>query len=358
MIYMLTEIERKILAGDRLNVEEGIYLLYEVDVLDLGEMANEVRFAKNPNQSVTFVVDSNPNYTNICDTDCSFCAFYRKANSPEAYTLSVDQVIQRVAFAASKGATTILLQGGHNPDIPFEYYLTLVRETRRNFPQITPHFFSASEIYAMSQYTSKTTYQVLEALNEAGQYTLPGGGAEILSSRVRQKISPKKCDIQTWLRIHGEAHKLGWRSTATMMFGHIENMNEIVEHLNLIRDLQERTSGFTAFIPWSFKSNNTKLSKHVNKNAGSNQYLRLLAVSRLYLDNFSHIQASWFSEGKKVGQIALHFGADDFGGTLIEENVHAATGHINQTSTQEVIELIKEAEFIPVQRNTLYEILD
>jgi cyclic dehypoxanthinyl futalosine synthase len=354
---MWNKIEKKVLDGKQLRSEEGLYLLTEVELLLLGQLAQEVRFQKNPQPYVTFVIDTNPNYTNVCDTDCSFCAFYRKPGALDAYTLTVEQIMEKIAYAVVQGATTVLLQGGHNPAIPFDYYLTLIRETKRRFPNVTPHFFSASEICSMSKCTGKTVREVIEALHEAGQYTLPGGGAEVLSKRVRRQIALKKGNPEDWLKVHREAHRLGWRSTATMMYGHIETPEDILEHFNSIRDLQNETKGFTAFVPWSFKPKNTHLGKRVPVGAGANQYLRLIAVSRLYLNNFSHIQASWFGEGKKTGQIALHFGADDFGGTLIEENVHAATGHINRTTTTETTQIIREAGFIPAQRNTLYEIL-
>jgi cyclic dehypoxanthinyl futalosine synthase len=353
---MWSEIERKALGGERLTSEEGIYLLTDADLLALGQLAQELRFRHNPEPYVTFVIDSNPNYTNICDTDCLFCAFYRKPGAADGYWLTVEQVLGKVADAAKRGATTVLLQGGHNPEIPLEYYLELVRETRRRFPDVTPHFFSASEIQAMSGYFKMSVRRVLEALTEAGQFSLPGGGAEILSKRVRQRIAAKKGRPEAWIEVHREAHRLGWHSTATMMYGHVETPEDILEHWNLIRDLQDETGGFTAFVPWSFKPTHTHLSKWVTVGAGPNPYLRMLAASRLYLDNFPHVQASWFSEGKKTGQVALHFGADDFGGTLIEENVHAAAAFVNKTTTEETVEIIREAGFVAAQRTTLYEV--
>jgi cyclic dehypoxanthinyl futalosine synthase len=353
---MWNDIERKAWNGERLTRDEGIYLLTEADLLALGQLAQEVRFRHNPQSYVTFVIDSNPNYTNICDTDCLFCAFYRKPGATDGYWLTVEQVMEKIAHAVSRGATTVLLQGGHNPEIPLDYYLDLVHETRRRFPQVTPHFFSASEIQAMSGYFNMSVRQVLEALTEAGQFSLPGGGAEILSKRVRQRIAAKKGEPQDWLAVHREAHRLGWHSTATMMYGHVETPEDVLEHWNYIRDLQDETGGFTAFVPWSFKPTHTYLSKWVAVGAGPNQYLRILAASRLYLDNFPHVQASWFSEGKKTGQVALHFGADDFGGTLIEENVHAAAAFVNKTTTEETVEIIREAGFVAAQRTTLYEV--
>jgi cyclic dehypoxanthinyl futalosine synthase len=351
------EIERKVLNGERLNAQEGLYLLKDADLLPLGSLAQEARFRRHPEPHVTFVIDSNPNYTNICDTDCLFCAFYRKPGASDGYWLTVPQVLEKIGAAVEQGATTVLLQGGHNPEIPFDYYLDLVRETRRRFPRVTPHFFTASEIQAMARYFGKPVREILAALGEAGQRSLPGGGAEILSKRVRQRIAAKKGVPEEWIEVHREAHRLGWRSTATMMYGHVETPEDILAHWNYIRNLQDETGGFTAFVPWSFKPTHTHLSKWVAAGVGPNRYLRMIAASRLYLDNFAHIQASWFSEGKKTGQVALHFGADDFGGTLIEENVHAAAAFTNKTTTDETIAIIREAGFIPAQRTTLYEIL-
>ena len=350
-------IQEKVLAGERLSREDGLWLLQRADLLELGQLAQTVRFRKNPDPVVTFVVDSNPNYTNICNTDCVFCAFYRKPGQAGGYTLTVEQVMEKIQHAANLGATTVLLQGGHNVAIPFEYYLNLVRETRRRFPQVTPHFFTASEITTMAQVTETSIAEVISQLKEAGQCTLPGGGAEILSDRIRRRLSPKKGLSDAWLAVHREAHAQGWRSTATMMFGHIEEDEDIIEHLDRIRALQDETKGFTAFVPWSFKPGNTPLEKHIPSHAQPTRYLRMLAVSRLYLDNFDHIQASWFSEGKKTGQVSLHFGADDFGGTLFEENVHAATMFVNKTTVEEIVTLIRESGFRPSQRTTLYEII-
>jgi CofH subfamily radical SAM domain protein len=266
--------------------------------------------------------------------------------------------MEKIARASALGATTVLLQGGHNPQLPLDYYLNLIRETRTRFPHITPHFFTASEIQTMSGASGLPVREVLEKLKEAGQFSLPGGGAEILSERVRKRISPKKGGPEKWLEVHRTAHELGFKSTATMMYGHIEEPEDVIEHLENIRRLQDETGGFTAFVPWSFKPNNTPLQKKIAFASPSNHYLRMIAFSRIYLDNFPHIQASWFSEGKKTGQVALHFGADDFGGTLFEENVHRAADHVNQTTIEEIKTLIVESGFIPLQRTTLYEILD
>jgi len=354
---VLDPIADKARNGKRLDRDEGRFLLAEAGLLELGALAQEVRFARVPDKRVTFVIDSNPNYTNVCITDCQFCAFYRKPGDPEAWTLTVDEVLTKIEFAASKGATTVLLQGGHNPALPLQYYLDLVTETRRRFPQVTPHFFTASEIQTMAMVSHLTIGDVLDRLWEAGQRTIPGGGAEILSERVRTRIEPKKGGPAAWLDVHRDAHRRGFKSTATMMYGHVETPDDVVDHWEAIRELQDAHGGFTAFVPWSFKPGNTLLEKWIKHYKGPNAYLRMLAASRLYLDNFEHIQASWFSEGKRAGQIALHFGADDWGGTLFEENVHKAADYVNTITVEDITALIREAGFAPVQRTTTYEIV-
>ena len=355
----LDELSCKIAGGSRLDREEGLALLREAPLPELGRLAALVRHRRHPGNDVTFVIDSNPNYTNVCVTDCAFCAFYRRPGEPGGYTLTVEQVMEKVARAASEGATTVLLQGGHNPSIPFEYYLDLVRETRRRYPAVTPHFYTASEVVQMAAVAGLPTREVLQRLLDAGQVSLPGGGAEILSDRVRRKISAKKGPASAWLEVHREAHRLGMRSTATMMYGHLEEDEDILEHLRALRDLQDETGGFTAFVPWSYKPGNTPMQHALEargfRPAGAARYLRILALARVFLDSVDHIQASWFGEGKKTGQAALHFGADDFGGTLIEENVHLATGHDLRTTVDEIKMLIRESGFVPVQRTTLYE---
>ncbi|MBI2158920.1 MAG: dehypoxanthine futalosine cyclase [Candidatus Rokubacteria bacterium] len=347
----------KALNGKRLERGEGRWLLTEAPLLELGALAQEVRFQRLPDRVVTFVIDSNPNYTNVCVTDCQFCAFYRKPGDPEAWTLTVEEVLAKVAFAAAKGATTVLLQGGHNPALPLDYYLTLVSETRRRFPQVAPHFFTASEIQTVAKVSGLTVGDVLDRLWAAGQRTLPGGGAEVLSARVRRRIEPKKGGPEAWLEVHREAHRRGFKSTATMMYGHVEGPDDLLDHFEAIRGLQDMWGGFTAFVPWSFKPGHTRLEKWIKQVKGPNVYLRMLAASRLYLDNFPHVQASWFSEGKRAGQIALHFGADDWGGTLFEENVHRAADFVNTVTVEEIVTLIREAGFTPAQRTTAYEIL-
>ena len=356
-IVNMGTIRDRVRAGERVPTEEGLYLLRDASILELGELAMEIRRLRNPEPVITFVVDTNPNYTNVCDVDCTFCAFYRPPGHHEAYTFTIDEMMEKIGRAVSMGATTVLMQGGVSPEIPFDYYIDMVRAVRERFPDVTPHFWSAPEIQGMSRVSGLTTREVLARLKEAGQTTMPGGGAEILSDSVRRKISHKKGGAEAWLNVHREAHELGFRTTATMMYGHVESDEDIVRHLEAIRDLQDLHHGFTAFVPWSFKPGNTPLLIKIPQHAGPNRYLRVLAVSRIFLDNFDHIQASWFSEGKKAGQVALHWGADDFGGTLFEENVHACTGFVNKTTTDEIRTLIRESGFEPVQRTTLYEIV-
>lgn len=358
----LQRIREAVEAGRRLTREEGLYLLSEAPLVELGALAQRERFRRFPEAIVTYVVDSNPNYTNVCTVDCHFCAFYRKPGHGEAYTLSIEQVLGHMRRASEWGCTTVLLQGGLNPEIPFSFYTDLVRAVRREFPDITPHFFSAPEIQQMAEVSGLTVKGVLQALMEAGQTSLPGGGAEILSDRVRRRLGPKKGPVEKWLEVHRAAHELGMRSTATMMYGHLDTAEDRLEHLDHVRALQDEAlakerAGFTAFVPWSYKRDGTVLANKVSKNAGAALYLRVLAASRLYLDNIAHVQASWFSEGKRAGQVGLQFGADDFGGTLFEENVHKATGFVNRTTIEETRTLIREAGFTPAQRNTHYDIL-
>lgn len=356
---MLNAIREKVTAGERINRDEGLFILQEANLLDLAPLAMEARYRLNPDPVVTFVVDTNLNYTNVCDAYCTFCAFYRTEKDDDAYTYSVDQVMDMIGLAAEKGVTTVLMQGGLNPKLPLDYYTDLLRECRRRHPQVHPHFFSAPEVMKMSQVSGLSVHDVLVELKEAGLESIPGGGSEILSNTVKYKISRlfPKGTVDQWTQVHLEAHRIGLRTTATMMYGHLEQDEDIIEHLEHVRNLQDETSGFTAFIPWSFKKANTALDKRIGAEAGPNRYLRIIALSRLYLDNVQHIQASWFSEGKKTGQFALHFGGDDFGGTLFDENVMQEAGFYNRTTVDEVKTLISEAGFVPAQRTTMYNVV-
>jgi cyclic dehypoxanthinyl futalosine synthase len=359
MAVTFNAVRENVEAGLRLTREEGLLLLQEAELLDLSPLAQLARFRHNPERAVTFVVDTNLNYTNVCDAFCTFCAFYRTEKDADAYTYSVDEVMAQVGQAEAKGVTTVLLQGGLNPKLPLEYYEELVRETRRRHPQIHPHYFSAPEVQKMAQVSGLPVAQVLRRLKDAGLTSIPGGGSEVLSDRVKHRISRlfPKGRTADWLEVHREAHRLGIATTATLMYGHLESDEDVIEHLNQVRLLQDEAPGFTAFIPWSFKKANTALDKRVKEEAGPNRYLRIMAVSRLMLDNIQHVQASWFSEGKKTGQVALHFGADDFGGTLFDENVMQEAGFYNRTTVEEVVALIREAGFTPAQRTTLYQVL-
>lgn len=361
---MLTQIREKVAAGERITRAEGLFLLSKADLLDLAPLAQTWRWRHNPRPRVTFVVDTNLNYTNICDAYCSFCAFYRTDPSdPSAYTYTVEQIMERIGRAAEKGVTTVLMQGGLNSALPLDYYTAMVRETVRRYPSVMPHYWSAPEIMKMCEVSGKSVRDVMQALWDAGQRTMPGGGSEILSNRVKGVISrfKPKDTVDQWTRVHVAAHEVGFQTTATMMYGHVEADEDIVESLDHIRIVQDQAGngpgGFTAFIPWSYKRANTALGKQVKEEAGPNRYLRIIALSRIYLDNVPHIQASWFSEGRKTGQIALQFGADDFGGTLFDENVMLAAGFYNRTTVDEVKSLISESGFVPVQRTTKYEVL-
>ncbi len=355
-------IRDKVTAAQRVTPLEGLWLLTRAPLAELAALANTWRFRYNPERRVTFVIDTNPNYTNYCDADCLFCAFYRRpGDTREGYVQSVSELMDSIGRSVDLGATTVLLQGGLSDELPFEYYLDVVRAFRDRFPDVHPHLFSPPEIGKMREVSSLGYEEIFAALFEAGLRTMPGGGAEILSDRVRARISPKKQSAREWLEIHRAAHRGGLRTTATMMYGHAEQPPDVIEHLECLRRVQDDAGngGFTAFIPWSYKAANTPMERQFPDSPGPVVYLRVLAVSRIYLDNVRHVQASWFSEGKKAGQVALHFGTDDFGGTLIEENVLHLAAHEVETTTEETIELIREAGFQPARRQTpLYDVVE
>ncbi len=348
----------KPLDGVRTTPDEGLALLKKAPLVDLGGAAQEIRFRLNPEREVTFVIDTNPNYTNVCVAGCLFCPFYRHPHDARAYTLTSAEVVEKAITASRAGVTTLLLQGGLNPDLKFEYYLGLVGDLKAAVPDMHLHLFSAPEIRQMAKVSGFPVREVLRELWGVGLRTLPGGGAEILSDRVRVRLAPRpgqpKSTVAEWTEVHRAAHEIGFKSTATMMYGHVESAEDIIVHLETIRALQDDTGGFTAFVPWSFKPGNTALASEVKTFAGPAVYLRYIALARVYLDNFPHVQASWFSEGKRIGQIALNFGADDFGGTLFEEHVHQEAGFINETTVEETVRTIRLAGFAPVQRDTLY----
>lgn len=339
----------------RITYEEGLKLFKEAPLEELKKTANQFRFEKNPKKEVTFVLDSNPNYTNVCNADCSFCAFYRKPSAKDAYTKTIEEVLKHFQIAREAGLTTVLLQGGLNDDLKIDYFEALVKAIKNHYPDIYPHLFSAPEIWNIARVSEISIEETLKRLWDVGLRSIPGGGAEIISEKVRLSISPKKMEPGAWIDVHKKAHALGYKTTATMMYGHVEEPEDVLTHLEEIRSLQDLYGGFTAFIPWSYKRDRTALRRRVDSWAGDAAYLRMIAFSTLYLDNFPHIQASWFSEGKEIGMEALHAGADDFGGIVFEENVHKATGFVHKANHNDVLNMIREAGFEPVQRSMLYQ---
>jgi len=350
----IEEIYQKIDKGERLNYEEGVILLKKGSIAEIGYRAQKIRFKLHPQKIVTYIVDRNINYTNICQTKCLFCAFYRNKNDSDAYTLSIEEVLKKIEETVKLKGTGILLQGGHNPKIPFSYYKELLTVIRKRYPEIHIHAFSPPEIVFFSKTFKMPVLKVLKELKEVGLMSLPGGGAEILSERTRKKIAPKKAKVEEWLDVMEKAHKLNILSTATMMFGTYESNEEIVLHLDQIRKLQDRTQGFTAFIPWTYQKGG---KARINSEKTSySRYLKILAFSRIYLDNIKNIQASWLTQGLDIASVALHYGANDVGSIMIEENVVREAGCTNRTNEKELKEMIIDSGFIPQKRTTLYEI--
>ena len=348
------EITEKVLSGERIDEGEALTLFEDTGLAQLGHLANEVRKRLHPEPIITYVIDRNINYTNICVSGCKFCAYYRAPGEPEGYVLDEDTLKRKIEETISLGGTQILLQGGLHPDLSIEYYERLFGFIKDNF-NIHIHALSPPEVIHISTLTGLGIREVLKRLQAAGLDSIPGGGAEILVDRVRKIISPRKASASQWLQVMEEAHGLGMRTTATMMFGHVETREERIEHLSRLRELQDKTGGFTAFIPWPFQPKNTALP--MQESTGE-EYLRTLAVSRIFLDNFANVQASWVTQGPKVAQIALYFGANDFGSTMIEENVVAATGVAHRLSEQEMRRLIEEAGFRPCQRLMDYTLVE
>jgi cyclic dehypoxanthinyl futalosine synthase len=349
----LNTIVKKVLAGKRLDATEGFILFKQANLLTLGELANGVRKLLHPERLVTFIIDRNINYTNICVNKCKFCAFYREADSPEAYLLSTEVIFKKIEETIAQGGTQILMQGGVHPDLGIDYFEDLFSSIKNRFI-IQIHSLSPAEITYLSKKAGISILDTLKRLKLSGLDSIPGGGAEILVDRVREKISPNKIRWKQWADVMIEAHKLGMPTSATMMFGSIESDKDIVEHLMRLRDVQDETQGFTAFIPWTYQPGNTELG---GRSATAVEYLKVLALSRIMLDNFDNIQASWVTQGAKIAQVALAFGANDFGSTMIEENVVAAAGIANRITKQEIINLILDAGYVPAQRDTIYNIL-
>lgn len=349
----ITDIRQRVLAGGRLADDDFLLLAEGADLYELAFLADAVRRRLHPEGMVTYVIDRNINYTDICISACKFCAFYKAPEDRSGYLLSFAELGQKIEETKALGGTQILLQGGLHPDLPLSYYEEMLRFIKATGIHI--HGFSPPEVWHFAQLSGLTVAQVLQRLIAAGLDSIPGGGAEILCDRVRQATAPRKCTAEQWLEVMEEAHRQGLRTTATMMFGHIETMPERLEHLRRLRQLQDRSGGFTAFIPWPFQPDNTVLAG-VEKTTAVG-YLRMLALSRIYLDNFANIQASWVTQGPKIAQLSLFFGANDFGSTMIEENVVAAAGISFRLSEEEIRRLVSDAGFTPRQRRMDYALV-
>ncbi len=337
----------------RISVDEALQLWRDRDVLELGALAHARRMRMHPDPVVTYIVDRNINYTNVCVSGCRFCAFYRPPGHAEGYVLDPGMLVQKVQETLDLGGRQILLQGGIHPDLDLAFYETMLGFLKRDFPRVAVHGFSPPEIAALAERSGLSLRTVIARLISAGLDSIPGGGAEILVDRVRQAVSPRKCSADTWLEVMAVAHDLGLRTTATMMFGHLETMPERLEHLQRLRDLQDRTGGFTAFIPWTFQPRNTQIDA---PEVSSTEYLKFLALSRLFLDNIANIQASWVTQGPHIGQMALHWGANDFGSTMIEENVVAAAGVHFALPEDDLRALVRGAGFEPRRRRMDYSL--
>ena len=350
----------KIDKSKRLTNKEALDLIKNASLLELGVLASQKKDELHPDKITSFIVDRNINYTNVCWVDCKFCAFYRHGRDEDSYVLKFDEIDQKIDELLEIGGTQILFQGGVHPKLKIDYYEELVGHIHTKYPQITIHGFSAIEIKYIAKVSKISILEVLKRLQSKGLSSIPGAGAEILSDRVRDVIAPNKMDSLEWIEVHELAHSIGMKTTATMMFGTVETDKEIIEHWELLRNLQDKTGGFRAFIMWSFQGANTQLKAEIPdiKPQSSNRYLRLLAVARLYLDNFKNMQSSWVTQGSYVGQLALKFGANDLGSTMMEENVVKAAGASNRMNQEEMIRLIKDIGETPAKRNTAYEILE
>ena len=345
-------LSEKILNGLPLTRPEALSLLTGTDLLTFGILADGIRKRLHPEGVVTFVVDRNVNYTNVCESKCRFCAFYRDHGAEDAYVLAEEEIYRKIEELVAVGGTQLLMQGGLHPELTIDWFEGLFREIRRRFPGVQNHSLSPAEITHIARLSGLTVTAALRRLHEAGLDSVPGGGAEILVDTVRQTISPNKIGWQGWAEVMREAARLGMPTTATMMFGSTESPEDIVEHLFRVRELQGGGGSFTAFIPWTYQPGNTELG---GGTATGVEYLKVLALSRIVLDNIPNIQASWVTQGARLAQVALFFGANDLGGTMLEENVVAAAGCTFRMSREEMVELIRGAGFVPAQRTTTYE---
>lgn len=353
---LFKDISHEVLLGSRLSDDDFMILHDQGDLFQLGMLANAIRERLHPQRDVTYVVDRNINYTDICVSACKFCAFFKAPEDGDGYVLTKEQLAQKIQETQDLGGTQILLQGGLHPDLSLEYYEEMLRFMKKTGIHI--HGFSPPEIFHFAELSKRPLREVLRRLIAAGLDSIPGGGAEILNDRVREYTSPRKCTADQWLEVMEEAHRQGLQTTATMMFGHVETVAERLEHLRRLRELQDRSHGFTAFIPWPFQPDHTALLAQTDivKTTGYG-YLRMLALSRIYLDNFDNIQASWVTQGPKIAQLSLSFGANDFGSTMIEENVVAAAGVSFRLSEAEIRRLVRDAGFSPKQRLMDYSLV-
>lgn len=343
----------KALNGERLDTEDCTQLLESNDFTRIGLAAHEIRLRKNAPDVVTYIIDRNINYTNVCNVVCTFCAFYRRPGKPDTYVHSIGEICKRIDETIALGGTGVLMQGGLHPDFGIEWYEELLSTLHSRYPDFQLHCFSPPEIHNISLISGLDYETILRRLKDAGLNSMPGGGGEILDDEVRKRVSTK-CNTQQWLDVMRAAHRVGLRTTATMMFGIGDRIEHRVRHLKRIRDLQDETGGFTAFIPWTFQRENTALGRKIIQEPTGIDYLKMLAVSRLFLDNIVHIQASWLTQGLRLGQAALGFGADDMGSIMIEENVVSAAGANTHANERELRYQIREAGYRPQQRDILY----
>ncbi|WP_028562019.1 cyclic dehypoxanthinyl futalosine synthase [Paenibacillus pinihumi] len=352
----------KALQGQRLTLEDTTTLFESDQIEKMGHVANQIMLKHHPDPITTFVVGRNVNYTNVCDVYCRFCAFYRKPGSPEGYVLPDEVIFNKIQETIDVGGTEILMQGGTNPNLKFSYYTDLLRGIKQRFPNITMHSFSPAEIHKMKEVSDGLSLEeIIRQIHEAGLDSLPGGGAEILDDRTRRKISRLKGSWTDWMDVMKIAHKIGMNTTATMVIGFGEEMEERALHLHRVRDAQDEciangynSKGFLAFIPWTFQPDNTNMKR---EKATPEEYLKTLAISRITLDNVSNFQSSWVTMGPEVGKLSLSYGCNDFGSTMIEENVVSAAGTTHKVNIELILKLIREAGKVPAQRNTRYEIL-
>jgi cyclic dehypoxanthinyl futalosine synthase len=332
---------------------EALDLFASDDLIGIAMEADAIRKRRHPEGIVSYIIDRNINYTNFCTEYCTFCAFYRPMNSPEGYILAEETIFNKIQETLDLGGTGILMQGGLHPDLKIEWYEHLLRAIKKRF-RIHLHCFSAPEITNIAEVSGLSIRDTIARLRDAGLDSIPGGGAEILDDAVRHRISRLKCSTAEWIDVHRTAHQLGMRTTATMMFGCGETLEQRINHFEVVRHIQEETGGFTAFIPWTFQRENTSLGRFVKEEATAVEYLKTLAISRIYLDNIENIQSSWVTQGLKTCQLGLRFGGNDVGSIMIEENVVSAAGAHHRASEEELRRLIRNAGFVPKQRDTLY----